>query len=752
MSPFPACDSSLDVKAALVMASTERMKPSSLEDPSVEDGAALPTGQSPEQEGTCRQPPGSDDLSPAGSSAHEGYGRDAALPEADQEAEDSDDPIPPDALDQKFEDDFEQHVKKSNRKTRMALGAVGAGLGAGLGFLAAPVLGPGLVIAGIAGSAGGYGIGKIKGRNRLQKHGAKGTMAGSGQQRPTLRRLRFLVRWGHWQLLEYEDSPEEWRAVVLIEVVRAFSQWVQAMFLVRARLSGNAVEADSEALEIFQHLAPLYRCLQRHAFCEATAKSCSLVETAIAKQAADATHADLCRIAFPTILETISIMDRLAPSTHAKLAEAKEDGSPIASTSKRRSKKASPEIEVQRPIAVEKTQGRQRLRKIVDEIRGVLEQPHVKEALANPKTFERALDCADVQQAAEASLTPREAESADPDASLPRHSGSATSDSDTDLVISRKSSSKRPSVQLVVPPEGVEEELNEFHSCSEDEDAPTAPSTPSSGPGSPASAATSSTAPARGSSDQPAAARFSERLAIFSRGQGAHHWDVADEKIFNVRSATYLKDKKKRPSAPPLFELVNVDFIRLPPSGPIRNVATRRGFYPVEHRKRNDGKFLLIQNWVFPPYQAIFTSAVDPNAQWLVDDTPQARSWRKFLDGSIVHQKTSWKIIMSVEKGPWLVRRAVPKKPLLVGKALKMETRHEPGEYLELLFDVAGSKADEAIVGMVLKATSSLDMVLAMMVEGKEEEELPENLLVCLQFTFVDIKKVRVPDESWDWD
>jgi hypothetical protein len=310
---------------------------------------------------------------------------------------------------------------------------------------------------------------------------------------------------------------------------------------------------------------------------------------------------------------------------------------------------------------------------------------------------------------------------------------------------------------LVVPPEGVEDETeeNEFHSCSEEEEEePTSlpeSLSASAGPNPKISKDTGQgDAVPSHAGGAPVVGRFQDRLADFPRGKGNHNWECLDASKINVRTATYLKDRKKAPSAPALLDLVNVDFFKIPPGGPITEAATRRGFYPLEHKKQKDGRFLLIQNWVFAPFQALIISALDPQAAWLAQDTPQARVWNRFLAGSLEEQKNAFKIIARVEEGPWLVKRAAPQKPVLIGRQLKMETRYEPGEFLEITIDVSKSKADAMAVGIVMKALSRLELVLGMLVEGKQEDELPETLLVCANMKGIDTSRLVCPDESGD--
>jgi hypothetical protein len=617
------------------------------------------------------------------------------------------------SLEQKFENDFKTHLKKSNKISRFQMGAVGAGIGGAIGFFASPVVLPGLVVAGIAGSAGGYQWAKVKGQKRLQKHGAgdfkaDGPPSVYAAQRPTLRRLRYLVRWGNWQILNYESEslPVVDRVAVLDEVIRAFSPWVQALFLVRARLGANAIEADAEALEIFQHLAPLYQWLSKRVASEITQQACALVDQALVEDSVLTEHLELCRIAFPTILETISIMDRLAPSTLAKFAE-----DIVVS-------------EVARPMNIQRIQARHHLRNIVGAICRVLQNPNIVQALAKPRTLDQSQhkiadaldDCCD-----EVHLTP----------------------------MSTTSRRLSDGTDLIIPPDGVEDEIegSGFHSCDECSDDGDDESYKHRVAKATASIFTFGRNGAHAmQSGTLRSGTFGERLAVFPQGCSDHQWNCGDASKFSVRAESYLHNRLKLPSGPPLFELVHVDFFKIPTSGPISHPATHKDFYPAHHRSSGDDRFLFIQNWILPPYQAVITSALDPQAPWRLADTPQSRCWERFLTASPEEQKNRFKVIPCVEKGPWLVRRAVPKKPVLVGRQLKFDVQHEQGDYLEISIDVSSGKAEQMATAMVMKALSHLQMDVAVVIEGKEEAELPETVLVCASMSNLDTSRLLCPD------
>jgi len=635
---------------------------------------------------------------------------------------------PPQDLEQKFEDEFTRHLKKSNRTAKWALTGIGAGIGGALALAAAPLAIPAMVAATVVGGGAGHQLAKHQGEKRLQMNKRNSSEAAS--QRPALRRLRFLVKWGYWQLLEYENEAAEWRGAVVGEVVRAFSPWVQAMFLLRARAATGVEEGDAEAQEIFQHLAPLYHWLQRRTTYQAVVDVAHAVHTAFDRGTVHAGHAELFtelgRVAFPTILETISIMDRLSPATQAKLFEDK--ASHFATDS-------------QAPDRREflKTQRRKRLRATVDSIQQVLARVEVQEVLAGRRKLR---DAVEVEQEAE-----------EVDENL------APFDSPRELA------SKR-SVELVVPPLGVEEEADgdspnasengsdaDFQSCAGDaSDADVEGLTGLTRPATRRSLSrgvSGAGMPDKQGAGGPRPLKFRGRLAAFPRGGGDHAWDASDPSQFHVRSATYLKDRKKAPSGPCMLELVNVEFTLISPDGPVWSKATHRDFYPMQHRLSGDQRFLFILNWILPPYEATIIAALDPNAPWLLDDTsPQARAWHRFLAMSPEEQKNSLKVIVSVENGPWLVTRAVPKKPILAGKQLQTYTRYEPGEFFEVAFDVASAGKSDQVVKLVMGCLWRLRLGFAVLIEGKQEDELPETLLICAAFSGIDTKRLYCPDES----
>ena len=60
--------------------------------------------------------------------------------------------------------------------------------------------------------------------------------------------------------------------------------------------------------------------------------------------------------------------------------------------------------------------------------------------------------------------------------------------------------------------------------------------------------------------------------------------------------------------------------------------------------------------------------------------------------------------------------------------------------YFEVDVDVASSRAANSVVGMVQGATNNMIIDMAIVLEGHNEEELPEALLGTVRFSHLDMK------------
>mmetsp|Transcript_59982 Transcript_59982/g.106377 ORF Transcript_59982/g.106377 Transcript_59982/m.106377 type:complete len:689 (-) Transcript_59982:184-2250(-) len=615
--------------------------------------------------------------------------------------------VAPENLESQFENDFENHLQRRNKLKRGMFSTLGAGIGVagvGIGGLIgfSTLFLPGLAAGAIVGGAGGYQLAKRRGQSELERHTRRPSETTSEQllevpQLPTLRRLKYLVKWGHWQLLDYAGAPAEWRSAVLDEVVRAFSPWVE-----KIKLHPDCTDAENstEMREVLQYMMHLYKFLQRRLVREALFESAATVNAAFSESAADSTCLDRCRTIFPVILVTIMEVDRLRPQFREQL---------LRDTSSRRRHVFS-----RRP-----DEQSHRLQQVKDCLSKVVQRPDVRWTLAAPPEDDASaplpslssfLECAEAAPDAPKSPSPR----------------------------------RQPSVPLIVPPAGVEDEPglanaddDAFFSVSEESEDEHPPSNRNR-------ASSSSSAADSG------AMCFERRIAGFPIGMDDDHtWRAFDCSDFNVRSATYFKNRKKCPSGPAMLECANIDFIKVGPSGPVWRVATHSDFFPQVQRRKGDRRFFVIHNWVFPPYQAILIAALDPDAPWLADpESPQAKVWKRFLEMDPVQKKDHLKVIFSVNEGPWLVKRAAPKKPVLIGRKVKINTFHEPGDHVEFVIDIASGRAEQYAVSIVMKALRALQVSIGLLLESRQEDELPETMMWCGGVKYMDLSRFGYPEED----
>eukprot|EP00811_Abedinium_folium_P012680 NODE_21766_length_737_cov_4.647541.p3 GENE.NODE_21766_length_737_cov_4.647541~~NODE_21766_length_737_cov_4.647541.p3 ORF type:complete len:138 (-),score=37.84 NODE_21766_length_737_cov_4.647541:46-459(-) len=136
---------------------------------------------------------------------------------------------------------------------------------------------------------------------------------------------------------------------------------------------------------------------------------------------------------------------------------------------------------------------------------------------------------------------------------------------------------------------------------------------------------------------------------------------------------------------------------------------------------------------------------MNPDAPWL-GDTPQARCWNRFVAMTPEKRLDSFKVIISVEKGPWLVKRAAAKKPVIIGRQVAVQTHHEEGKHMEIVVDVSTGKAEKMAASIVIRAIHNLTVSLATLIEAKCEDELPEAILLCPSLQGLDCSRLACPE------
>ncbi|KAH9608079.1 hypothetical protein KSS87_016520 [Heliosperma pusillum] len=198
---------------------------------------------------------------------------------------------------------------------------------------------------------------------------------------------------------------------------------------------------------------------------------------------------------------------------------------------------------------------------------------------------------------------------------------------------------------------------------------------------------------------------------------------------FMIRGKTYLADGAKVRSGDPLLKLIAVDWLKADQS--IDKIALRPSCI-VQSEAGRKLPFILVFNLQIPAkpnYNLVFYYAADRPVN-------KGSLLGKFVDGTDAFRDSKLKLIPSIVKGYWMVKRAVGTKACLLGKAVTCKYFRQDN-FLEIDVDIGSSAVARSVVGLVLGYVTSLVVDLAVLIEANEEAELPEFLLGTVRLSCV---------------
>ena len=213
---------------------------------------------------------------------------------------------------------------------------------------------------------------------------------------------------------------------------------------------------------------------------------------------------------------------------------------------------------------------------------------------------------------------------------------------------------------------------------------------------------------------------------------------------FLVRSATYLSDKRKEPSKTALFKLIAVDLLDTPHA--MQNIAARPENRVALARARGTGPaFTLVFNFMIPgPPFLSFAAYWDVDLAKVTADTPFGRIAQKFFFGdSDEYRNDRFKFIPKVVEGNFAIKMAVKDTPTLMGHKLQ-QYYHRTEHYFEIDCDLGSSSVARNVTGLVLGYARSLEIHMALVLEGRKEDELPEVIMGTCSADHVDVFNAMV--------
>mmetsp|Transcript_109833 Transcript_109833/g.309705 ORF Transcript_109833/g.309705 Transcript_109833/m.309705 type:complete len:405 (-) Transcript_109833:142-1356(-) len=251
---------------------------------------------------------------------------------------------------------------------------------------------------------------------------------------------------------------------------------------------------------------------------------------------------------------------------------------------------------------------------------------------------------------------------------------------------------------------------------------------------------------------------------------GPPYWLPCEASVFLVRDIRYKQTKEKVPSDFALYDCVGMDMIRdkrridclldklpggaddLPASSSSASAWSPAWGIPrvlvvtcqlpykagriIGAHPEDDGGLSVVSYFVLSPQSAELLSKGS--------DTPSLRLWRRLVEeGTSTKEGTSFKVIGRVED---LEKYEVPEsfhrfnnKPVLLTKSAAICTHRLP-EAIEIDYDVRGwvYPAKSTLANYHHRAREA-ELEIGYVVEGKMDDELPEQILGCFKLINMDI-------------
>ncbi|EFH44669.1 hypothetical protein ARALYDRAFT_330172 [Arabidopsis lyrata subsp. lyrata] len=225
--------------------------------------------------------------------------------------------------------------------------------------------------------------------------------------------------------------------------------------------------------------------------------------------------------------------------------------------------------------------------------------------------------------------------------------------------------------------------------------------------------------------------KFQGSLRKGNGDKDSNCWDSPSGMGFMIRGKTYLKDNAKVMGGEPLLTLVSVDWFKVDKA--VDNIA----LHPKCLVQSEPGKklpFILVINLQVPAKPnyclVLYYAANRP--------VSKSSSLGKFVDGSDSYRDARFKLIPSIVQGYWMVKRAVGTKACLLGKAVTCKYLRQDN-FLEIDVDIGSSAVARSVIGLVLGYVTSLIVDLAILIEGKEETDLPEYILGTVRLNRIEL-------------
>ncbi|KAG2531334.1 hypothetical protein JM16_001094 [Phytophthora kernoviae] len=206
-------------------------------------------------------------------------------------------------------------------------------------------------------------------------------------------------------------------------------------------------------------------------------------------------------------------------------------------------------------------------------------------------------------------------------------------------------------------------------------------------------------------------------------------WSQPDWMQFKLRSKTYLKDRVKTVTAPPLFELVWFEEFKGTHEELMHICSSKKSFASRAMTKfGNDMPQLFVVALIIPGTPLVATVQYFARTKCVASPTEAEMLWERFLNADDEFRKARFKLVPTIVDGPWVVRKSVGTTPCIIGKPIKT-TYYQSPQYLEVHVDISSDTIAKHITALCRSHSTSFTVDMGFVIEGQEEAELPEALL-----------------------
>ena len=229
-------------------------------------------------------------------------------------------------------------------------------------------------------------------------------------------------------------------------------------------------------------------------------------------------------------------------------------------------------------------------------------------------------------------------------------------------------------------------------------------------------------------------------------------WAEPDSNSFRVRGVHYKHDRLKYNAGPSIGRLMCVDVVSvdkplysgfsLHPTERIQLALQKERELLAKGLESDLPPFIFIVNICLPGppyYHGVYYYAVnDIRTINGMDGTPSSKLCREFLFGdSDEFRDRTFKLIPQIVQGNFIVRKAVGSTPAIMGKKLRqLYVKHE--RYFEVILDCGSSPVATGVIRLSLGYAKSLVVDMGFVLEGDDEEHLPERIFGCVRMKSID--------------